>query len=364
MINSNDYILQLKPYSLASHLIWDASAVQRKNILKLDWNEATIPPTPLVKNRVMDWLKNDDYLNIYPDTYNKKLLYKIAEYAGVDITNIQLFVGSDSAHEHILRTYIRPNDKVLIIGPTYDNFRLTAESQGGIVSYFNLQDNNVFDLAEFRRISSNLKPRLIYICNPNNPTGSTIDVNTLLKIIDENLNSVILLDEAYYEFYKITLKNYVPYYKNLIISRTFSKAFAIANLRAGYIISNSEVIGEISKIRNSKSICTITQISVIAVLDDLDYTNRYVEQVEVAREYFSSALQEFNFVKRIYPSDGNFILVEFRDNIIQKRVMDCLTKNFIFVRELSHSLLLRNCLRFTIGLSSQMQRVVDVLRTV
>jgi histidinol-phosphate aminotransferase len=186
----------------------------------------------------------------------------------------------------------------------------------------------------------------------------------LIDIINENPNSVILVDEAYYEFYKISLCSYINSFRNLVITRTFSKAFALANLRAGYIISNSNIIDEISKIRNSKSINTITQLSLVAALDDINYTHAYVEQVITARDYFSNALKEFNFVERVYESHGNYLLVKFKNNEYKRNVLNHLHRNLIFVRELSHSPLLNSCLRITIGLPTQMQKVVEVLRTI
>jgi histidinol-phosphate aminotransferase len=360
----NVFLSKIIPYNVASHLVWEVPEKERSQILKLDWNEATIPPSPVVKKRIIDALNNDDFLNLYPNTLNQSLLDKIGEYVGVDSKSIQIFVGSDSAHEHIVRTYLCPNDKVLILGPTYDNFRLTAEAQGGIVSFFNIEEDNRFDLKTFLNFSNDLNPKLIYICNPNNPTGKVLENSIFIEIIKENPHSIILVDEAYYEFYKISLKDYINTYKNLVITRTFSKAFALANLRAGYIISNFNVIKEISKIRNSKSICTITQISLVAILDDIGYMHNYIEQVTVARDYFNNILHEFDFIERVYPSQGNFILVRFKSNIIKRQVVESLNSNLIFVRELSHSSLLENCVRFTIGLPSQMQRVVDVLKTV
>jgi histidinol-phosphate aminotransferase len=151
---------------------------------------------------------------------------------------------------------------------------------------------------------------------------------------------------------------------NLFVTRTFSKAFALANFRAGYLIASAENILQISKIRNHKNFTTFTQEAVIAVLSDKEYMEKYVEEVLLARDFFKEQLIQSALVKNIYPSQGNFLLIEWIDFDVKMRVYNELSKNHIFVRNLMHNVLLMNTLRITIGTREQMSNVAAVINAI
>jgi histidinol-phosphate aminotransferase len=207
--------------------------------------------------------------------------------------------------------YITVGDPILILGPTYDNFRLTSQTQGAIVHYFNYDEQ--FNLNEFEFIETikQLSPSLVYICNPNNPTGSLISKAYLKKLVSQFPDIIFLVDEAYYEFAGETMANEVINYANLFISSTFSKAFALANFRAGYLISDTNNIQQISKIRNPKNFTTFAQEAVIGVLSDIEYMTNYVQEVISSREWFIDELNMLPYVEHVYSSHANFILVRF-----------------------------------------------------
>jgi histidinol-phosphate aminotransferase len=204
----------------------------------------------------------------------------------------------------------------------------------------------------------------VYICNPNNPSGNILDKEYLLDLIASFPDTIFLIDEAYFEFYGETMSNYVLMHPNLFVTRTFSKAFALANFRAGYLIASAENISQISKIRNPKNFTTFTQEAVIAVLSDVKYMKNYVKEVLSARDYFNENLIKSTIVKQIYPSQGNFLLIEFKDFDVKMSVYNSLSDNNIFVRNLMHSKLLMNTLRITIGTKDQMSRVLKVIESI
>jgi histidinol-phosphate aminotransferase len=360
----NKYLRNLQPYKVASHKIWEVPINEQFEVLKLDWNEATIPPSPNVKEALIELVKNDHIFNLYPSTNNSILLNLLSNYTQLNESNLQYFASSDSLHEYLVRMYVAAGDPILILGPTYDNFRLTCESQGGQVNYFYYSDNFELNEKDFIDRIFEIKPSLIYICNPNNPSGNLISEKIILNILSIFKDTVILLDEAYFEFSKFTMSNYVNEFQNLFISRTFSKAFALANFRAGYLISHPSNILEVSKIRNSKNFGTFTQVAVVAALSDIDYMKTYVEEVLEARIFFCNYLENLSFVNSYINSNANFVLVKFKDNNFKNIVIEKLENNNIFVRELKHSVLLENCLRFTIGNVSQMKRVIMVLNDI
>jgi len=360
----NKYLRNLSPYKVASHKIWEVSAEERKKMLKLDWNEATIPPSPLVNERLQKLVSEQEVYYLYPSTHNAQLLDLLASYTSLPKENIQYFASSDSLHEYLVRMFVGVGDPILILGPTYDNFRLTCESQGAQIYYHDYSASFELDRTIFKEKIKEVTPSLVYICNPNNPTGNVLDKEYLLDLITSFPDTIFLLDEAYYEFFGQTMSNYVLVHPNLLVTRTFSKAFALANFRAGYLIASAENILQISKIRNPKNFTTFTQEAVIAVLSDIDYMQRYVKEVLSARDYFEENLQKSKLVKKIYPSQGNFLLIEFNDFDVKMKVYNELSDHNIFVRNLMHSKLLMNTLRITIGTKTQMERVLEVINSI
>lgn len=357
----NKYLRNLAPYKVASHRIWEVEPTERSQILKLDWNEATIPPSPNVQKRLRNLVEQSDSYFLYPSTHNKRILELLSKYTGLPENKIQYFASSDAAHEYLVRTYVSAGDPILILGPTYDNFRLSSETQGATIYYHDLDDGFVWNLNSLINTINKVRPSLLYICNPNNPTGNVISRSDIEKILQEYPDVIILIDEAYYEFSGVTVMDLVDQYQNLFVSRTFSKAFAIANFRAGYILSHEENIAQISKIKNPKNFTTFTQEAVIGVLEDLEYMNSFVKEVGKAKEFFTNELNKLNSVKQVYKSAGNFVLVQFNSMDIKNQVFNFLTNHNIYTRNLTHHPDLEHCLRITIGTTDQMRRVLSSL---
>jgi len=360
----NKYLRNLAPYKVASHKIWEVPSDERKKMLKLDWNEATVPPSPKVNERLQKLVNEQEVYYLYPSTHNAELLGLLSAYTSLPKENIQYFASSDSLHEYLVRMFVGVGDPILILGPTYDNFRLTCESQGAQTYYHDYSDSFELDKAAFKDKVREITPSLVYLCNPNNPTGNVLEKDYLLEMVAAFPDTIFLIDEAYFEFYGETMSNYVLVHPNLFVTRTFSKAFALANFRAGYLIASAENIAQISKIRNPKNFTTFTQEAVIAVLSDVAYMRKYVDEVLKARDYFEEKLKGSPLIKNIFPSQGNFVLVEFSDFDIKMKVYNGLSDHNIFVRNLMHSKLLMNTLRITIGTREQMERVIKVIDTI
>jgi histidinol-phosphate aminotransferase len=357
----NKYLRNLSPYKVASHKVWEVNSDERSKILKLDWNEATIPPSPKVKERILQIIQDDSIYPLYPSTHNPEIIELLAGYLEVEKKNIQYFASSDSAHEYLGRVFVAPGDPVLVLGPTYDNFRLSCQTQGAQVYFQEYEAGFYWNRERFEQKIEEVNPSLIYICNPNNPSGTMVPTEDLTSMLSKYPDVVFLVDEAYAEFSGVSIVSSVNQYNNLVVSRTFSKAFAMANFRAGYLVSCGENIMQISKIRNPKNVTTVTQEAVIGALMDIPYMNHYVTEVRQARTIFTESIQKLDFVKKVYESQGNFVLVEFLSPEIKNTICEYLAGNQIFVRNLTHSKMLENTLRITIGTQSQMLHVIKIL---
>lgn len=360
----NRFIKNLNPYKVASHAIWEGNADERKGILKLDWNEATIPPSPKVKQELLKVINDEMLFAYYPSTHNAKLLSALSKYSNVGEEQIQYFASSDAAHQYLVKLLLKEGENVLILGPTYDNFRLTCEAQGAAVEYFNYDRNFELDLEGLNNSIKCLQPKLVYLCNPNNPTGNSLSLEFIKELVLNFSDTMFLIDEAYYEFNKVTASSLVGEFKNVCISRTFSKAFGLAGFRAGYLIANPEIIELINRYRNPKNFTSLTQVAVLAALSDVEYTNQYINEVIETREYFAQKLIQILPFLKVFPSNGNFVLIRFTDSSQRDFVYQELAKKDIYVRNLSHHEYVLDCIRVTIGNKAQMDRVLTSIQEI
>lgn len=362
MIKINKYLSDLKPYKVASHKVWRVPAQERKSLLKLDWNEATGELSPIVKKRLHDLLETD-FLNLYPDTSNEELYRLLSKYLQLPEENIQYFGSSDSLHEYISRLYVCPEDEILILWPSYDNLRLTLQVSGARVKFFDLGQNFTFNPEAFEKAIEDNNPKMVYICNPNNPTGTILKKEYIHHLVKKFPQVIFLIDEAYIEFCAHeTCKNYVLEFDNLLITRTMSKAFGLAAIRFGYLIASRENIVAISNIRNPKNITIFAQEAAIGALSDVSYMEAYVEEVKKARSYFIDAVNStFEGKVKAYQSFGNFVMLNCYDYQRKLDLLAYLEQNNVFIRAVGQSESLRNCVRVTIGNIDQMKHVVRLM---
>lgn len=359
----NRCLRSLRPYPLASHKIWTVSRHEREKMLKLDWNEATQPPSPHVQKRVLELAKQGDFYNIYPSTSNEELTMLLAAYVGLAPEHMLYYAGSDTVHEGIARVFLSPGDPVLLLGPTYDNFRLTAEALGTKLTIFEVTEDFEFDAEKFEKTIDKVHPSFVYICSPNNPTGYCMEPAYVEHLLNKYADTMFLLDEAYYEFSGVTVKDLVKTHGNLLVTRTMSKAFAIANFRFGYVISCRENIAALGLVRNPKNISTFTQAAAMGVLEDAQYMWDYVAQVRKARDaFYNDLLAIGGTTLKPYYGQGNFILVKCESTECRQKLMDHFIANNIFVRAMYQSAMLAACVRISIGTEKQMRRVLNVIR--
>lgn len=347
----NTHIQNLTPYSPAAHKIWNLA---QENVLKLDWNESAMPPSPAVFAALREFL-DSSRLHWYPNTQNLALLESIRAYTNQpSIDFIALFGGSDVAHECILDVFLQEGDTLGIITPTYDNLRARAQGVGIKTLHFMLEKDFNLDFTKLRDFLARNPIKMLYICSPNNPSGISYPQEALLEIIKDFPRILFLVDEAYCEFSSQTLESHTKI-PNLIITRTFSKAFGLASFRIGYVLSHSENINALNKLRNAKNITMPSQIAALAALNDITYTKNYIKEVILARAEFAKTLESMGL--KIYPSEANFILIYAP---FVKELIAFLESRHIFIRDYSH-IIAHHC-RISIGIKAQMQIVAKAIK--
>ncbi len=357
----NKYVKRTEPYPIVSHEAWEDES---GDVLKMDWNEATIPPSPKVAEALIDAIKVGK-LNWYPDTCNNKLKEVIAQYSNVDKGNVEYFASSDVIHEIIARTFVEAGDLITIVGPTYDNFRSTIEAAGGLTNFFYLNESFELESEKFKDFLLVYEPKLVYICNPNNPTGTLHSLDALEDIISVNQNSLFLIDEAYFEFSGVSAVTLAVTFKNVIVTRTLSKAFGLASIRFGYLITSHNNINYIQRVRNPKNVPMLTQVAAEAAFSDIEYMEQFVDDVRLAKQYFIDEMEMINKDNKfvLFNSKGNFVLIKF-DQSLKNDILSELKKNKIYVRSYSHVIGMEDFIRFTIGKREQMERVFNEIKRV
>lgn len=352
----NNRLKNIKSYKASSPKAWAYS--HDPEVLKLDWNESTIGPSPKVFDAIKETVNSKKW-NWYPDINNIELREAIAAYSDVKESQVQFFASSDALHEYIVRCYISREDRILTITPTYDNFRAVAEANGGNVMQYNL--NSEYEL-DFEKLQKDLKlvaPKIFYLVNPNNPTGTNHCTKKLENLIRKNSDILFIIDEAYFEFTGKSISYLAGEVDNLIISRTFSKAFGLASFRIGYCIANESIIDTLNKIRNPKNVSMFAQEAALAALKDFNYVSSYVDEVNSAKQIFFHYLSDRDWAKPIEGS-GNYIFVEIK-NSLKDKLIDFLEDNKVFIRDYSHLEGTKNFIRITIGTKEQMKKVTSII---
>ena len=355
---SNSILKQIKSYKVSSPKAW--ALANDQEVLKLDWNESTINPSPKVYKTISDSVINKKW-NWYPDINNEKLIQALSDYCGVNQNQLQFFASSDALHEYIVRCFISNDDRILTITPTYDNFRAVAEANNGNIHSYSLDKNFKLNLNQLKNDLELINPKIIYLVNPNNPTGTEHDIDQLEKLIKNSPNNLFIVDEAYFEFNGKTISYLTNDLDNLIVSRTFSKAFGLASFRIGYCIAHESIIGTLNKIRNPKNVSLFAQEAALAALEDFQHTKSYVNEVNLSKDIFFSFLTKKKWINPIQGA-GNFIFMEIKNNL-KRELIIFLESNKVFVRDYGHIEHTKDYMRITIGTMIQMEKVISLINS-
>lgn len=298
-------------YMISSQAAWQLERKGRR-VYKLDWNESECAPSPAVLDALQKLLRKDSSVCWYPEARDPDLTERVAAYAGVPENSILLTHGSDLGMELLATCFAERQSRVLVLFPNYDNFRAVFEQRGALSETFVYDGSGAFPLEGFVAAVRAKSPRVVYLSNPNNPIGYSLDHATLDHIAEAcaRLSTVLVIDEAYYEFCGITATDLVTKYKNIVVLRSFSKAFGMAGLRLGFLVASPGIVRLLLRVDNPKSVTTFAKAAATAVLGDLARVQEYVRKVNAAKELYYAFFNDRGI--KHFRSDGNFIL--FRDD--------------------------------------------------
>ncbi|WP_288790419.1 histidinol-phosphate transaminase [uncultured Elizabethkingia sp.] len=295
-------------------------------------------------------------LNRYPDPYQKEVKEKLSALKSIPVSQIFLGNGSDEVIDLVFRIFCTPGrDKALVFTPTYGMYEVSANINDTELLQLPLNSDFQIDKESILPFLADENLKLIFICSPNNPTGNSIDN---VDFILEKFNGIVFVDEAYIDF--STQKSWaekLSQYPNLIISQTFSKARGLAAVRVGIAYSSPEIIALFNKTKPPYNVSQLNQeAALIALLDDKRYQSE-IKTILGEKERLEKELLQLSVIKKIYPSDANFILVEVNDadgiynNLVQQKII---TRN--------RNSVIASCIRITIGTTEENNQLIAALK--
>lgn len=285
-------------------------------------------------------------VNRYPDPHQSAVKAKLAQIKNIDADKILLGNGSDEILDLIFRTFCEPKiDNVITHNPSYGMYKVLATINDIEFRTVNLKEDFTLDTAKIME-ASDVRTKLFIICSPNNPSGNMLDNKEIKKILDLE-TGLVVIDEAYIDFAKsVSWITELDNYKNLIVCQTLSKAWGLAGLRVGMCFASKEIIKVLSTIKPPYNINELSQKAVLKALKEEPLFNAQVSAILKEKAKLEFELATHKCIKRIYPSDANFILVKVDD---VKKMYHFLLEKGIVIRDRSKEYLCENALRITIG---------------
>lgn len=298
-------------------------------------------------------------LNRYPDPLANELRDMIAEANGLDRNQVLLGNGGDELLFNIALAWGGPGRKFLNLPPTFSVYAANARLTGTeTVDVPRLEDYSIDEDAVLARVSQG-DISYVIITSPNNPTGGLADGGFVARLL-EATDALVMVDEAYFEFSRRTVRPLLDKHKNLVILRTFSKAFSLAAVRLGYVLGSEEVIREFIKVRQPYSVDALSQAVARVVYRNRAKFEPGIQAIIDERSRLLDGLSRIPGVST-YPSDANYLMFRIKD---AAKVWEQLYERGVLVRDFSHAPYLENCLRVTVGSREENDRFLQAMKEV
>ena len=344
MLKAREAVQKMAPYSPPTG--------DRGGKLRLDFNENTVGCSSHVIESLTKRLTAGQ-LSMYPD-YTEAFA-ELSAYFGVAAGEIALTNGTDDAIQLLVNTFVNPGDDVVLLNPSYAMYRFYASLAGASIREVEYREGGlVFPVDE---LISSIRPatRAVLIANPNNPTGVGTTLENLRKILDAAPDAAVLIDEAYFEFSGVTTLEWIREYPNLLVCRTFSKAYGMAAMRCGCLFSCAENIQWVRKAQSPYSVNTLAVFAACAAIQDRKSMEAYVTEVLGARTLACAGLEKLGI--SFFPCSANFVLFQAGERAIPIR--DALRERGVLIRDRSYEI--PGCVRVTIGTRAQTGRFLEEL---
>jgi len=339
---------------LDSLVPYDAKDMRVDVALASNENPTNLPSEILAKlaSRLPDF-----NFNRYPDPTAHDLRKLIADANGLEPENVLIGNGGDELIFDLLLAWGGPGRKLLDMPPTFSMYAIDAQTTGTeIVRVPRRADFTVDREAVLERVAQG-DIDIVIVSNPNNPTGDLTDEAFLIELI-ESTDAIVMVDEAYFEFSRHTMRPHMMRHKNLVLLRTFSKAFSLAGLRVGYLLGDPEVVSEFMKVRQPYSVDAFSQWVAATVFRERMIFETQISEIMRGRDQLMHGLSMLHGVE-VFPSEANFVL--FRVEHASALWRDLLHNHSVLIRDFSRSPGLENCLRVTVGTAEENEKFLAAM---
>lgn len=319
----------------------------RKGLLRLDMNESMGFCSPKVRGALRRL--NSEEIAMYPEKENATA--RIARFYGVSAQEMILTAGIDDGLRLIADVFIERGRTVLLVDPTFPMYHFHAEQREARIHRLLCDDDMRFPLDNVLRALKK-GPEVFFLANPNNPTGALLDKRIIERILTAASATLVVVDEAYFEFSGVTVLPWIRQRKNLVVTRTFSKAAGLAGLRIGCLFAHRETAKFLKRVQTPFPIGIAPLVAAEAALKDRAFTRRAAAEIARGREVLADGLHERGV--RVFPSAANFVLAEFGARGSQ--IIHALAKRGILIRDQTASIGRPGFARITAGKPAQMQK--------
>lgn len=364
MVRPLPYVEKIQPYVPGKPIKEVERELGIKRAIKLASNENPLGPSPKVVEAIRNFLSDPTEIARYPEGsgyYLKNALCEHFQKRGVKLSHDEIILGNGSNEliDLAVKTYIGPEDEAVIGKPSFVVYAMSVCSQGGVAKEVPFKEWR-HDLEGMLRAITE-KTKIVFLANPNNPTGTMNSKEEFDRFIRElPEHALLILDEAYYEYvtnpdYPDSLR-YFQEGKNILILRTFSKAYGLASLRIGYGIAKAEIIREINKVREPFNTNTVAQIAAQAALEDEEHLRKVVELNSKGKEYLYRELSKIPSIQYL-PTETNFIYIILPDGVTSKDAFEGMLREGVIVRPVGP-----REIRVTIGLMEENQAFINAFK--
>ncbi len=300
----------------------------------------------------------DNGLNRYPDPLAWAVKTELSKIKNIASEHIFLGNGSDEVIDVLMRIFCEPRiDNIVTLPPTYGMYQVSADTCDVEVIKVELNENFQPEIDKILR-GANEHSKILFICSPNNPSGNAIDSGAILNLIN-NFNGIVVIDEAYADFSKQpSCIEWVTTFPNVVVMQTFSKAWGLAAIRLGMAFASKEIIDLMNKVKPPYNINQLTQQAALDALKNEAQKNKQVVEILAERDILQVRLAALDVVEKVYPSDANFLLVKVSQ---ADALYNYLLTKEIVVRNRNTVVLCDGCLRITIGIPSENEKIVKAL---
>jgi histidinol-phosphate aminotransferase len=327
----------------------------RTKKLRLDFNENPIGCSPKVR-RALAKLSGAEICS-YPE--QETVRRRMARHFGVRPDELLLTNGTDEALHVIVSTFVEPGDGVLLVEPTYAMYRFYSELAGARILAPRYTGEMQFPWQEVLNLLGANAPRVFFLPNPNSPTGNLLSLAEIRRLLTAAKNTMVVIDEAYFEFSGVTVIPWIRRHANLIVTRTFSKTAGLAGLRLGCIFIDRDLAASMRKAQSPYPVNAAALVAADAAMRDRAFIARTVREVKAGRRQLEQGLARFGI--RYFPSGGNFVLVYFGDRA--KKIVAALDRKGILLRDRSSDFSGEGYVRITAGTPAQTRRLLRELET-